>query len=626
MKKIHFTGDLVAVQKGLAHLSQKLGFQLSDDGQQVQILHTGQDLTIKKTPDQIHISFAEPAHLYRGLTLLLHHWDDSEYYLQEKTNFKQIGPMLDTSRNAVPTVKKIKEILETCSTMGLNQLMLYMEDTYEIPEYPYFGYLRGRYTFAELKEIDDYGFDLGIEVIPSIQVLGHLKNPLKWNFSREIRDTEDILLVDEPQTYTFLEKAIQAASKPFRTKKIHIGMDEAHTLGLGRYLQKNGFDNRFEIMNRHLTKVLGITDALQLEVEMWSDMYFRLGSKTGDYYDPDFEIPAEVVKSIPNVKMVYWDYYHHKESEYQNLLTSHKLLEKPIVFAGGIWTWNGFAPNYGKSIVSTNVALTACKKEGIESIYATLWGDDGAEAPFDTALLGLQLFAEHQFNSIVSKELLSQRFNEIQGESMDSFLLLDRFDQTPGVAPENPSASAISKIILYQDLLIGLYDETISHFELTKHYQALAKDLENATYSKQTEDIFKHYTRFAQLLVTKTDLGIHLRAAYVANDKTAMRALLHEITTLKEQVETLRLGHRKIWFTANKAFGWEVLDIRYGGILSRIDTTLWRIHAWLEENQPIEELAATLLPFDGPYPMPEGIIIGRNLYHGIISPSKLSDV
>ena len=69
-----------------------------------------------------------------------------------------------------------------------------------------------------------------------------------------------------------------------------------------------------------------------------------------------------------------------------------------------------------------------------------------------------------------------------------------------------------------------------------------------------------------------------------------------------------------------------MLDIRYGGILSRIDTTLWRIHAWLEENQPIEELAATLLPFDGPYPMPEGIIIGRNLYHGIISPSKLSDV
>ena len=626
MKKIHFTGDLATVQNGLAHLSKKLGFQLSDDGQQVQILHTGQDLTIKKTPDQIHISFAEPAHFYRGVTLLLNHWDDSEYYLQEKTNFKQIGPMVDTSRNAVPTVKKIKEILETCSTMGLNQLMLYMEDTYEIPEYPYFGYLRGRYTFTELKEIDDYGFDLGIEVIPSIQVLGHLKNPLKWNFSREIRDTEDILLVDEPQTYTFLEKAIQAASKPFRTKKIHIGMDEAHTLGLGRYLQKNGFDNRFDIMNRHLAKVLEITDALQLEVEMWSDMYFRLGSKTGDYYDPDFEIPAEVVKSIPNVKMVYWDYYHHKESEYENLLTSHKLLEKPIVFAGGIWTWNGFAPNYGKSIISTNAALAACKKHGIESIYATLWGDDGAEAPFDTALLGLQLFAEHQFNSVVSEELLAQRFNETQGESMESFLLLDRFDQTPGVAPKNPSASAISKIILYQDLLIGLYDETISHFELTKHYQALAKDLENATYSKQTEAIFKHYTHFAQLLVTKTDLGIHLRNAYVANDKIAMRALLNEIATLKEQVETLRLGHRKIWFTANKAFGWEVLDIRYGGILSRIDTTLWRIHAWLEENQPIEELAATLLPFDGPYPMPEGIIIGRNLYHGIISPSKLSDV
>ena len=626
MKKIMFSGDLSIVQNGLAHLATKLGFEIASDGQEVQILHTGQELTITKIQSEMRISFSEPAHFYRGLALLLNHWGDTEYHLQEKPNFKQIGPMVDTSRNAVPTVQKIKEILQSCSIMGLNQLMLYMEDTYEIPEYPYFGYLRGRYTFAELKEIDEYGFDLGIEVIPSIQVLGHLKNPLKWNFSREMRDTEDILLVDEPQTYVFLDKAIQAASRPFRTKKIHIGMDEAHTLGLGRYLQKNGFDNRFDIMNRHLAKVLEITDALQLEVEMWSDMYFRLGSKTGDYYDPDFEIPTEVVKNIPNVKMVYWDYYHHKESEYENLLTSHKLLEKPIVFAGGIWTWNGFAPNYGKSIVSTHAALAACKKQGIESIYATLWGDDGAEAPFDTALLGLQLFAEHQFNASVSDELLAQRFEEIQGESMESFLLLDRFDQTPGVAPENPNASAISKIILYQDLLIGLYDETIAPFELTKHYEALASDLENAVYSQKTATLFKHYTRFAQLLVTKTDLGRKLRTAYVNNDTVAMRALLESINKLKAQVEALRLGHRDIWFTANKAFGWEVLDIRYGGILSRIDTTVWRINNWLEHNQPIGELAATLLPFDGPYPMPEGIIIGRNLYHGIISPSKLSDV
>ena len=37
--------------------------------------------------------------------------------------------------------------------MGLNSLMLYMEDTYEIPEYPYFGHLRGRYSQSDFAGI-----------------------------------------------------------------------------------------------------------------------------------------------------------------------------------------------------------------------------------------------------------------------------------------------------------------------------------------------------------------------------------------------------------------------------------------------------------------------------------------
>jgi hexosaminidase len=43
---------------------------------------------------------------------------------------------------------------------------LYTEDTYQIPDEPFFGYLRGAYTEAELREIDDYAYALGIEVVP----------------------------------------------------------------------------------------------------------------------------------------------------------------------------------------------------------------------------------------------------------------------------------------------------------------------------------------------------------------------------------------------------------------------------------------------------------------------------
>ena len=66
--------------------------------------------------------------------------------------------MLDCSRNAVFTVEKVKSVIRTLAKMGMNVLMLYTEDTYEVPGEPYFGSYRGRYIKAEIQEMDAYAF------------------------------------------------------------------------------------------------------------------------------------------------------------------------------------------------------------------------------------------------------------------------------------------------------------------------------------------------------------------------------------------------------------------------------------------------------------------------------------
>jgi len=66
--------------------------------------------------------------------------------------FKMAGVMLDVSRGAVLTVDSIKFFLRKLALMGINTLLLYLEDVYELPDEPMFGYLRGAYTQAELKE------------------------------------------------------------------------------------------------------------------------------------------------------------------------------------------------------------------------------------------------------------------------------------------------------------------------------------------------------------------------------------------------------------------------------------------------------------------------------------------
>ena len=55
-------------------------------------------------------------------------------------------------------------------------------------------------------------------------------------------------------------------------------MDEAFMLGLGKYLTEHGYQNRLEIMNQHLQTVREIASKYNFELQMWSDMFFRLAA------------------------------------------------------------------------------------------------------------------------------------------------------------------------------------------------------------------------------------------------------------------------------------------------------------------------------------------------------------
>ena len=112
--------------------------------------------------------------------------------------------MLDCSRNAVFTVEKVKSVIRTIAKMGMNVLMLYTEDTYEVPGEPYFGSYRGRYIKAEIQEMDAYASMFGIELVPCIQTLAHLHNALKWPGKNKIKDSTDVLIVGKEETNLYI--------------------------------------------------------------------------------------------------------------------------------------------------------------------------------------------------------------------------------------------------------------------------------------------------------------------------------------------------------------------------------------------------------------------------------------
>lgn len=176
--------------------------------------------------------------------------------------------MVDCSRNAVKNIQTVKKLIRNLAMIGYTSLMLYTEDTYEVENEPMFGYLRGRYTKAEMKELDAYANQWGIELIPCIQTLAHLNQLTRYKYSHfKCFDCEDILFVGEERTYALIDNMFKTLSECYASRRIHIGMDEAWLLGRGKYLNKNGLAPRFEILCVHLQKICEIARKYGLKTD-----------------------------------------------------------------------------------------------------------------------------------------------------------------------------------------------------------------------------------------------------------------------------------------------------------------------------------------------------------------------
>lgn len=398
---------------------------------------------------------------------------------------------------------------------------------------------------------------------------------------------------------------IEAATAPFRSKKIHIGMDEAEELGRGKYLDLNGYESRFDIMLAHLDKVLAAVRKRGLKPMMWSDMFLKLASGGGGdaaYYAKDTSIPEEMARRIPkDVDMVYWDYTHMEPGDYEKLIANHRPLGCNLVFAGAVWIFNTFGVNYGLSLNASDVALQVCKQEGSREVYATMWGDDGNEGNPFAALLGLQLYAEHAYSEQKpSWAHLAERVKFCTGIEMDTFLLLKDLDEIPGQEPNNAKQSNPSKFLLYQDVLLGLFDKQIEGLDLANHYAELEQRIRDKRCPDAGLDyLFDMPEKLSAVLKRKSEIGITLKRAYDAKDHESLRHIAKSVLpAIADAVRDLRASHRIQWHRMFKPFGWEVIDIRYGGVLTRLDTASLRILDYVDGRIPrLEELEQERLVF-----------------------------
>jgi len=294
------------------------------------------------------------------------------------------GFHLDVARGGVPTVSTLKKLLRWLFLLKYNYLGLYLEDLFPWGRYPDIGAHRGRYTREELREVIEYGAALGVEVFPSLELLGHMENilslPPYTRLSEWHNPAEGVLNISSEEARDFGLSLLEEVLDFFPSKYIHIGGDETWALGRGKSLDKTlTFEGPrlYEEYTKLLVEVVRKRGRVPM---VWGDMI------TAAYLrESERGLWRRVLESPlwRDAVVVNWDYTPRGVEHFKKSVEELGNMGLRQVVAPGLWNWNRFYPDYVTALENLRNFLTVAREEpSVEGFLVTAWGDDGSECLF----------------------------------------------------------------------------------------------------------------------------------------------------------------------------------------------------------------------------------------------------
>ena len=172
------------------------------------------------------------------------------------------------------------------------------------------------------------------------------------------------------------------------------------------------------------------------------------------------------------------------------------------------------------------------------------------------------------------------------------------------LTPDNPAPGGVgvapAKYLLYQDVMLGQFDLHVDPDTYPPHYAACAAALHAiAEKGGAYAYLFRTLALLADLLAVKSSLGLRLKAAYDAGDKSALACCADSCLEAQRKAAAFHEAVRAQWLSENTPFGLEVLDIRLAGVTDRLGRAAERVRQYLDGTVPaLEELEQERLKLD----------------------------
>lgn len=498
--------------------------------------------------------------------------------IDDSPDFKLRGVMLDVSRGKVPTLTTLKKLVDVCVRLKLNALMLYIEHTFQFRRHPEIGRGASPLDATTLLELDTYAAARHVELIPSLQSLGHMEHILNLPAYAGLAETDRRWTISpaEPGTYRLLDDLLCEFLPLFRSHWFNANCDEPFDLEAGKSAQRG--------------RQLGPGGVYLEHVERVRDLARKHGKRTmiwGDVVHARPERIAEIDRDL-----VLLDWWYEADFDFDRV---ERFAENQIEFAvcPGTSSWNCLFPRIDNSLENISGYSAAGKRHGALGLIVTDWGDFGHYNLQGGSWFGYAWAAQHAWSGAVGPRDFDRAFsNALFGDRTGT---VARCYREIGAIHEAGfrvfNASAL-QFLYFDNLERGYFIEGTKPAVLRRSERKLqqaSSRLDSARERFSNDDLTWRELRLAVdeslLAIRKGQLGgdyIGWRRQPRRLGSRDRRRLAVELTALAKQQTALGRRLRALWLERSEPSNFEITGRR----LQRSVRSLRRAARALEVNRP----------------------------------------
>jgi hypothetical protein len=282
--------------------------------------------------------------------------------IEDAPDLRMRGIMLDVSRGKVPTAETLRGLVDLCVQLKLNLLMLYVEHTFHFRRHPEIGAGASPLDAAAIRELDAYAAARHVDLIPSLQSLGHMERVLELPAYAHLAETDRrwSLSPADPGSYELLADLYAEYLPNFRSRFFNANCDEPYDLGQGRSARRAEVVGRDGVFLEHVRRVRDLAAAQGKRTMIWSDVLHTHPS------------------CIPAIDrdLLLLDWWYEAGHDYDRV---KHFADNGIEFlvCPGTSTWNCLFPRIETSLQNTARYAEAGKRHGALGLMTTDWGDLG---------------------------------------------------------------------------------------------------------------------------------------------------------------------------------------------------------------------------------------------------------